>query len=498
MRSFRAVIAGASALSLVACAQPGAVSDGAPETVGQRSASNQRVGDENHPKILAQYGGEIEDARVRAYVNDVGQRLAAQSEQPDARWTFTVLDSPVVNAFALPGGYVYVTRGLIALANDEAEVAGVLGHEIGHVTADHSSQRQSRAGIAQLGVLGATILGAVAGLSGDALQSLGQLGNLAGQGYVASYSRAQEFEADQLGVRYISRAGYDPRAEADFLRQLQAESELQARIAGGSYNANRVDFFASHPATAERVEEAIRAADVSTQPTDRQRSRDAYLEAISGMTYGDSAAQGFVRGDAFIHPDLRFRFTVPNQFRVQNSAAAVTAAGPGGAGLIFDGTRYAGGSMEAYIARSWAPQIAEQARVGRLSNLRTRRIDGLEAASAALPVQTNEGVKVLRMTAIRDGDQVYRFLGVQPNGAGALGEAMDRAAASFDKLSATEAARFTPYRLTTRTVQPGDTAESLARLTPFDDFREERFRVLNGLQADERLEAGQKVKLVVE
>lgn len=500
-RTARTLLASISILSVAACGQPGAPEGAAPQTVSQRSASNQRAGDENHPKILAQYGGEVQDAALRSYIDGIGQRLARQSEQPGARWTFTVLDSPVVNAFALPGGYVYVTRGLIALANDEAELAGVVGHEIGHVTADHSSQRRSRAGLAQIGVFGATILGAVAGLSGEALRSIGQLGNLAGQGYVASYSRGQEFEADKLGVRYLSRAGYDPRAEADFLRSLQAESTLQSRIAGGAYNPNRVDFFSSHPATAERVNEAVRAAEasgVATPGAGAPRNREAFLAAISGMTYGDSAEQGFVRGRTFTHPVLRFAFTVPQQFRIQNSAQAVTAAGPNGSGLIFDGTRYDGGSMEAYIARVWAPQIAEQARVGRLSDLRARRIDGLEAASAALPVQTNDGVKVLRMTAIRDGGQVYRFLGVQPQGAGGIGAEMDRAAASFRKLSASEARAQKPYRIVIRTVRAGETVASLARLTPFDELGEARFRVLNGLAEGEGLRAGDKVKVVVE
>lgn len=495
-KSLRAFLAGVSAISLVACAPAGGPSTSAPRTVAERSSADQRAGDQNHPKIMAQFGGEVDDPELRRYVRDIGMSLAVQSEQPRGPWTFTVLDSPVVNAFALPGGYVYVTRGLIALANDEAELAGVIGHEIGHVTAAHSSQRQERAGVAQLGILGATILGAVAGLSGQALQAIGQIGGTLGQGYVASFSRSQEFEADKLGVRYISRAGYDPSAQADFLSQLQAETQLQSRIAGGSYNPNRVDFFSTHPATAERVREAIRVA--GAQRAGAPRNQDRFFSAISGMTYGDSAKQGFVKGRTFSHPQLRFTFTMPEQFRIQNSAQQVSAAGPNGSGMIFDGQRYPGGSMDAYIARNWAPAIAEGARTGRLSDLRRLTIGGLPAASASLPVQTRNGVRVLRMTAIRDGDTVYRFLGIQPQGANSLGARMDQAARTFRKLSSREARRLKPYRVTIHRVKRGETPASLARRTPFNDFQEQRFRVLNGLAPNEALQAGQRVKLIRE
>lgn len=497
-KSLRALLVGVSALSLVACAAPGGgPSGGEPRTVAQRSASDQRIGDENHPKIMAQFGGEVKDRALREYVEGIGRRLAAESEQPKAKWTFTVLDSPVVNAFALPGGYVYVTRGLIALANSEAELAGVIGHEIGHVTAAHSARRQQTAGIAQIGVLAATIGAAVLGASSQSVQAINQLGNTVGQGVIASYSRDQEFESDKLGVRYLARAGYDPAAQADFLASLQAETQLQARIAGGSYNPNRVDFFASHPATAERVRQAIKAAGVEDAARGAPRNRDRFLQQIDGMTYGDSEDQGFVDGRKFSHPKLRFEFTMPNGFRIQNSAAQVTAAGPNGAGIIFDGDKYGGGSMDAYIARTWAPSIAKQAKVGRLDNLRRKTINGLAAASATMPVQTNQGVRILRMTAIRKGDTVYRFLGIQPEGAGRLGRQMDRAAASFRSLTAAQASRLKPLRIDVRTIRGGETVGDYARRLPFDKFNANRFRVLNGLGGGEGLKAGEKVKVIV-
>lgn len=493
----RAALLGVTALFLVGCAAPGGPSADEPRTVAARSASDQRTGDQTHPKILEQFGGEVSDRALKAYVERIGRNLAAASEQPGAKWTFTVLDSPVVNAFALPGGYVYVTRGLIALANDEAELAGVIGHEIGHVTAAHGAQRQERAGIAQLGILGATILGAVAGLPGEALEAIGQIGGALGQGYVANYSRAQEFEADKLGVRYIASAGYDPRAQADFLANLQAETQLQARIAGAAYNPNRVDFFSTHPATAERVREAIAAAGAAAAGEGAPRNRPRFLAAIEGMVYGDSPQQGFVEGRRFSHPELRFRFEAPEGFQIQNSAAQITMAGPNGAGIVFSGDQRQGQGAEGYIARIWAPGIARQARAGQLQGLRSGRIGGLEAASAVLPVETQQGVRILRLTAIRDGDRIWRFMGVQPQGQDRLGQVMDRAALSFVKLSAQEARALKPLRIAIHDVRAGETPAALARRTAFADNAEARFRVLNGLGPNEGLRAGRKVKLVV-
>jgi predicted Zn-dependent protease len=484
-----------AALALGGCAAPG----GAPQTTAMRSESDAQIGAQAHRQVLAQYGGAY-DGRVSGYVRDIGMRIARTSEQPDAAWTFTVLDSPVVNAFALPGGYVYVTRGLIALAEDEAELAGVIGHEIGHVTADHSARRRTQSAVAQLGVLAAVVGAAALGVEGAALDAVGQLGSAMGQGAVASYSRAQELEADRLGVRYLARAGYDPSAQADFLDSMADQSALQARLQGGSYDPTRVDFFATHPATAARVREAIDAvaAEGVAAPAGAPRNRDAFLRAIDGMTFGDSAAQGFVRGDRFIHPELRLEFAAPRGWRITNAAQAVAMRGPGGQ-TVFDGGRDPGGPLARYVSEVWAASIARDARTGRLQDLETFRIDGLEAAGAWLPVQTRQGVAAARLTAIRTPDgRLWRFFGLADPNNGAAMEAVRAAPQSFRRLSQAEAARARPYRVTVHTVRGGETVASLAARTPFDSEREARFRVLNGLEPGERLRPGDKVKLVVE
>ncbi len=463
-----------------------------------RPASEQRVGDENHPKILNQFGGEVRDEALRAYVDRIGRRLVEVTDEAGEPWTFTVLDTPVVNAFALPGGYVYVSRGLIALANDEAELAGVIGHEIGHVVASHGASRNERAGWAQLGLAVGTIVGAVVGIPGETLQVLNQLGAAGAQGLIASYSREQELEADRLGVECLAKAGYDPDAQADFLASLKNETALQATIAGQAYNPNRVDFFASHPATGERVRKAARLAEQYDTEERTPRFRKRFYEAIDGMIYGDSPAQGMVRGGRFVHPELRFAFEAPEGFRIQNAAANVTMAGPQGAGIVFDGDQGRRQDPEAYIARTWAPAIARQARVGQLSGMKRGKIGGLDAAFATMPVETQQGVRILRLTAIRDGDAIWRFMGVQPQGEDRLGAVMDRAAESFRNLSAEEASAFKPQRIKVHEVRAGETPASLARRAAFGDRAEERFRVLNGLAPSGELREGQKVKLVVE
>lgn len=501
IKSFiRNAFLGLSAMALVTSGVPTESFADGPRTVAKRSASDQRLGDENHPKILAQFGGEVANKGLRNYVNEIGRKLASHSEQPEGPWTFTVLDSPVVNAFALPGGYVYVTRGLVALANDEAELAGVIGHEIGHVTGAHSAGRQERSTIAQLGVLGATILGAVAGLDGNAVRAIGQIGNTIGQGYVASYSREQEYEADELGVRYIARAGYDPSAQSDFLNNLKQTTRLQTRLAGGSYDPNRVDFLSTHPATGERVRKAMRAArDEGINVREgAPRNQERHFREIEGMVYGDSAEQGFVRGRTFSHPKLRFTFTVPQNFKIQNSSSQVTAGGPNGSGIVFDGDKDPGGSIDQYITRVWAPGISKNARTGRLSGLRKFQIDGRPAASALLPVETRNGVRIARMTAIRMEGTIYRFLGIQPQGADQLGRKMDLAASSFRRLSKREANALKPHRIAIHKVRKGEDVRDLARRTPFDEARRARFRVLNGMEPGSEVKRGQRVKLVLE
>ncbi|MEM7237254.1 MAG: M48 family metalloprotease [Pseudomonadota bacterium] len=497
MRISRVLAALIGVVALTACQTTGSGPAGTPTTLAQRSASDQRLGDENHPKIVAQYGGVYKDAKVTNYVNQIGGKLAAVSEQPEAKWTFTVLDTPTLNAFALPGGYVYVTRGLIGLAEDEAELAGVIGHEIGHVTAGHSSLRQDRGTAAGVGLLLGQIGLGLLGVGGSAAQGILSIGQAAAGGVIASYSRGDELDADNLGIRYLARAGYDPYAQADFLDSLGAASQLDAKIAGRGYNANSVDFFASHPANGPRTRQAVEVAEQGglTFNEGANRNQERFFKIINGLPYGDSPEQGFVDGRTFSHPKLRFTYTVPSGFTITNSANAVTARGPQKSAFIMDGGKDPGGSLTSYIQNAWIPGLAKSVRVGQVSQLEAVKINGLPAARAVLPVQSQSGVGDALLVAVRMNGTIYRLTGLSPRGSNLL-PSMDDAAQSFRRLSSSEAGRLKGKRISVVTVGRGDTVASLAKRMRVDQLAEERFRVLNGLGPSEPVKAGQRVKLI--
>ena len=485
----------ALALATASCAPPIPPDGGAgPGTAPTRTSAEQRAGAEAQQEILARFGGAYENQRVQSYVRDIGRRIAAVSEQPGAPWSFTVLDSPEINAFATPGGYVYVTRGMVALAEDEAELASVIAHEIAHVTARHNRGRQERASTAGLGLLigqiGLAALGADPNLTG----LVTQVGQAAAGGYLASYSRQDEMEADVLGVRYMSQAGYDPSAAADMLQALDAFSELRARIKGQEYDPNRVSFLSSHPAPGQRAQQALQLARNAGAGGERGDAR--HLSAIDGIAWGDAPEQGFVRGRTFVHPVLRFAYDVPAGFTITNSAAAVLAEGPGGARFVLDGGGDYRGPLTDYIQRQWIPAIARSTRIGQVQRLEPIRINGLEAARAVLPAQIGNRAFDSLLVAVRLNGRVYRLTGLSPSGAGMLDEMM-RAAQSFRQLSAAEAAQYDARRIQIVTVGAGQSVQSLGQQMRVEALPVDHFIVLNGIRRQGgTLTPGERVKLV--
>lgn len=447
-----------------------------------------QIGAEEHPKMIEQFGGVYDDAELTGYVATIGGRLAANSELPDLEFTFTVLNSPVVNAFALPGGYVYVTRGLIALANSEAELAGVLAHEIGHVTGRHTAQRYSRAMATGLGM---TVLDAW--LGGGTASQVAQLG---AQLYLASYSRSQENEADVLGIRYLRRAGYDPYAEADFLQSLGNNSELLRQIySPDSRERSQDQFFATHPQTSERVLNVIREAGGNPASEQMPRLRDRFLDQIRDMVYGDSPEDGFIRKQTFSHPELGFTFTVPQGYRITNSPKAVVAKGPNGAMIVFDGApkppRYM--SMTDYLVGQWAKGT-------RLSDVEAININGLEASTGWTTVKSNGQSREVRLVAIRfSKHQIFRFQMATPTKWVAnMSEELQRTTYSFHKLTEAQKAKLKPLRVRIAKVRDKDSVGSLSEAMAYVDFQEERFRVLNAFDANAAVTKGQRVKLITE
>jgi predicted Zn-dependent protease len=445
-----------------------------------------QIGAEEHPKILAEFGGAYsEKANLNAYVNQLGQAVAANAERKDVKYTFTLLNSDEINAFALPGGYVYITRGLLSLANNEAEVAGVLGHEVGHITARHTAARAGQAQGAQYGVLGAVLLGQL--LGGDTGgQLLGGLAQEGAENYLGKYSQNQEFEADSLGVRYLTRASYDPQAMASFLDSLNNETRLQASLAGNAAAADAYSMKQSHPRTPDRVQRAIAEANVPVAAA--QTNRDRFLQQIDGMLFGTDPREGVIKGSTFIHPGLRFAFDAPSGMKLKNAPDKVIGAAKN-AVMIFDIADPApSGSLAQYVAEG-----------GKVSDVQTFQVNGMEAATGIAKGTLNDTPVAVRLVAIRQSAKtVYQFVyATPPNNFNAMDERFLASAQSFREISAQEAAGYPAKRIRVITVQPGDTVASLSRQMQVDEAPTEWFRVLNHLGANDQLQAGQKVKIVV-
>lgn len=447
------------------------------------AADEAREGAEAHPKIIEAYGGVYDDPRLGAYVVAVTARIAKGAGGNGITYRVTILNSPIVNAFALPGGYVYVTRGLLALVDDEAELAGVIGHEIGHVIARHGAQRQTAA-------LGASVvsavLGAVVGSS-----AAGQAAGLGGQGLLADYSRDQEYEADALGVRYLAQAGYDPQAEADFLEAMAGEQALGDRIRNRKRDTSTGDWLASHPATPDRVKAARNHADESGVAVGAgERNRDALFQAVDGLIYGDAPEQGMVRGRRFVHPGLRITFTAPPNYSLTNAMKAVIVQGPDEAIAKFDmAKKDPAVEIGAYLGSVWAAGVD-------LSKIDRFTLNGMSAAEAT----TRSGKYNVRLVAIEAApDTAYRFLMGVPPAAGTRQDGnLHELVQSFHRLSEAEARAAKPLRVRIVTVASGETAEALGTRMEFANFRTERFRALNGFHAGEQPKPGMKVKIVSE
>ena len=475
----------ASALPLGGCTSTDPATGSRIFTAGMSPEREASVGRANHPKFVKAFGGEYGSAELKAYVASIGRFLVSTSELPNLEFTFTILNSPTVNAFAAPGGYIYLTRGLLALANDEAELAAVMAHEIAHVTARHGARSHGRNVIATIGMIGLNILG---GGRYDEIARLGTTGVLRG------FSREHEHEADSLAIRYLARAGYDPGAMGRFLARLRDSSRLDAKRRGASPDAvDRFDYLATHPAPIERIGRARRMAG-ATPVSDPITARDIYLSKISGIVFGDDREQGFVRGRDFLHPVARFGFRVPPDFSLFNSPDAVAAFGPAGERILFDQERRGfSGAMTDYLRDSWA-------KGRRLARLEALRVNGLEAAAAMTRLRTRDTTFDAGLAAYRTPDgSIYRFLFLTPpERTRALSTAIRRTLHSFRVLTAAEAARLEPHRLRIVTVGGQDSVETLARRQPFADYRVERFAVLNGIDPGIGLRPGSSVKLVVE
>jgi len=317
---------------------------GRSDVVTMSAAQEVEIGRRMHPQILQEYGRYADEA-VQTYVSEIGQRIAAKSHRPDLQYTFTVLDSEEVNAFALPGGYVYITRGIMAYLNSEAELAAVLGHEVGHVTARHAVRQQTGATAAGVG---ATLVAILTG-SGD----LANLANLAGTALVRGYGRDMELEADAIGAEYLDRLGFDPEAMIDVVRLLKNQETLEVQIARQEGREPRVyhGVFSTHPDNDTRLKEVVASASRAGTTEARPDGRDAYLKRIDGLPLGPSREQGVVRGSRFYHGTLGVTLAFPSGWVVQNQPSKVVATTPASSPDARSSTRRVAGAPKRLRAR---------------------------------------------------------------------------------------------------------------------------------------------------
>ncbi|QTD57738.1 M48 family metalloprotease [Parasphingorhabdus cellanae] len=496
----KTILSTVAILSLTACGGTGAdagsvesASNGASAQGGPArsiSAEDKKKGSEAHPQLLQEFGG-IYSGPQTAYVVRVGQDIAVQSGLGDARSDFTVtlLNSPVNNAFAIPGGYVYLTRQLMALMNDEAEMAGVLGHEVGHVAARHGQKRQKAAQrnsiLGALGQIGAAIL-----LGDSALGKLGQeVFGTGSQLLTLRYSRKQEYEADDLGIRYLASAGYDPQALSTMLESLAAQSAIDARAAGR--DARSVPEWAStHPDPAQRVSRAARNAQ-KLGVSSGKRNRDAFLANVDGVMYGDDPKQGVIQGNDFLHPDLRLKFAVPNGFKMQNGARAVTISGSAGQGQFT--TAAYNGNMASYIDSAFR-QLSGQGQAISYGDIQRTTVNGLPASYAIGRVNGKSGQIDVTIFAYEfSKSSAFHFATLAPAGRASVFTPMYD---SVKRLTSAEAAAIKPRKIDVVTVRSGDTIDSLSRKMAYTSYSKDRFLVLNRLRSNDGLRVGQKVKIV--
>jgi predicted Zn-dependent protease len=438
---------------------------------------------QQHPQILNEFGGEI-TGPVSTYVKGIGEKMAVAAGVPNT-CNFAVINSDVANAFAVPGCYIYISRGLLAIMNSEDELASVLGHEVGHITGRHSAGRQTRS---VLTTLGAIAVGVATGNS-----ELAQLAGQVGQLYTLSYSRGQEFDADDRGVAYLSGAGYNLFAASDMLRALGANDALSARVANRS--PSQIPTWArTHPLTNDRVTRAAgRAQAAGATPTNPPERTDPYLQTISGMIFGDDPEQGFVNGRTFAHPKLRIAFEAPEGFSLTNTSAAVIIGGPNNNRAQFAGGAMPPGGLEQYVSDGMRKVLGQaRAEIGQPQRTVT---NGLPTVFLPARAQNQQGQIIdLSLTAYDVGGRVYHFLTMAPaNGAAAMNPMLR----SMRALNDADVAALRPRIIQSVRVGANDSVQSLAQRMAFPNFQVERFTTLNAIDASQPLRPGQLVKIIV-
>ncbi len=451
----------------------------------------EQIGAREHPLVVAKYGGEYQNAKAERLLALIVGKLVAVSNDPGRVYRVTILNSPNVNAFALPGGYLYITRGLLALANDSAEMAAVIAHEMAHVSANHAILRQEKKASTELGE---RVVTEVLGDSSSARVALA-----ANQLKLSEFSREQEFQADAVGIRLTGKAGFDPFAGARFLETLHAFRSIN-RTGLASFGDG--SFLTSHPSTPRRTDLAKRHARFFGAPGVGVTDRTRFLEGIEGLVYGDSAEEGFVRAQRFSHSGLEITFEAPKGFRIENQTKAVVISGPNDLAIRFDATVIDSSSkLKDYLKSGWVNGLDDD-------SVEIKTVNGLKTASGDAQ---SEGWN-FRIHVVRIGTQLYRFIaaaskstkpvdGVQTADPKAKAELRKSAALitdSFRKLTSSELARLSPLKIKIVTFSEGDSLASIAKQMRSGGNTLKLLRILNSLDEGQIPPDEYKLKIVAD
>jgi len=443
------------------------------------SADELAMGKQANPQILQTYG-KYEDADLARYVSALGKKLGALSHQPNLAYTIQVLDSPVVNAFAVPGGYVYLTRGILAYLNDEAELAGVVAHEIGHIAARHSAQQYSKVQFAQLGLgLGSMLSKTFRKYAGVAEFGVGML--------FLSFSRDDERQADALGVEYSSKAGYDANHMANLFVSLE-------RLNPGEAQGGLPGWFSTHPNPPDRIAAIKRDTQewrAKIQQTKFAVNRDQYLRQIDGIVFGEDPRQGYVEGNIFYHPQLRFQFPVPAGWKVNNTASQVQMFNQDqNAVILFS------------MAPEKSPSAAAQAFINEskavvVKSERTQ-VNGLQAHRVISDVTTEQGVIRVMSYFIQKGQTVYAFLGyTEQSRFNAYSSVFEQTMGRFKNLTDANKINVKADRLSVkRTTTQGSLRQALQKFGGPEN-KWEALAIINGMQLGDAVPGNTIIKLVV-
>ncbi|MCV6576774.1 MAG: M48 family metalloprotease [Cohaesibacter sp.] len=435
------------------------------------------IGAREHPKIIKAYGGLYSNAKLETMLSKLVGRLVAASPEPTRPYRVTILNSPSINAFALPGGYLYVTRGLLALANDKSELAAVLAHEMAHVTSRHALAR------AQARQQGEIVSKVIKNMTGDSAKAA----RIKAQKLVtlASFSQVQELEADRLGIETAFRAGLDPFAAGRFLKSMGAYAQF---LTGRADNDPKANFLSSHPTTPERIKAALFAARRFSGPNIGKREQEDYLLALDGMLFGDSPDEGFVRGRSYIHPHLRIAFTLPQGYRLENTSKAVLAISPNGTAMRFDGVSVSRDvPLVKYLTSGWVTGLLT-------GSIRQQQINGNEAVLATAKAKG----WTFRIAVIRIQSATYRFVFATTRSDAAFESNVTETFQSFHMLTTQQAMAFRPLNVKIIKAPQAASIQSYATQMQGTEQPERLFRLLNNLSATARIKKGQNIKLIVQ